>query len=84
MCITFFSYRYLFFTHQLVSLGDIAAVYTIYAALSLQFLQLGKYYPELMNCISFAERIFSFLDEKEECTEMVMTYKLIALMNLVN
>ena len=52
-------------------MGDIAAVYTIYAALSLQFLQLGKYYPELMNCISFAERIFSFLDEKEECTEMV-------------
>lgn len=60
-----------FLQHQLVSLGDIAAVYTIYAALSLQFLQLGKYYPELMNCISFAERIFSFLDEKEECTEMV-------------
>ena len=60
-----------FLQHQLVSLGDIAAVYTIYAALSLQFMQLGKYYPELMNCISFAERIFSFLDEKEECTEMV-------------
>ena len=60
-----------FLQHQLVSLGDIAAVYTIYAALSLQFLQLGKYYPELMNCISFAERIFSFLDKKEECTEMV-------------
>ena len=35
-----------FLQHQLVSLGDIAAVYTIYAALSLQFLQLGKYYPE--------------------------------------
>lgn len=56
-----------FLQHQFVSLGDIAAVYTIYTALSLQFLQLGKYYPELMNCISFAERIFSFLDEKEEC-----------------
>ena len=60
-----------FLQHQLVSLGDIVAVYTIYTALSLQFLQLGKYYPELMNCISFAERIFSFLDEKEECSEMV-------------
>lgn len=61
----FFSYRYLFLQHQLVSLGDIAAVYTIYAALSLQFMQLGKYYPELMNCISLQREYFLFWMRKK-------------------
>ncbi len=61
-----------FLQQQWVSLGDVVAVYTIYTALSLQFLQLGKYYPELMNCISYADRIFSFLDEKEEHCERII------------
>ena len=51
---------------QVASLGEIAAIYTLYTIVSFRFLQLGKNYPELMNCIAYAGRIFDFLDEAEE------------------
>lgn len=50
----------------LVTIGEMAAIYTMYGALSFRFLQLGKYYPELINCIAYAERIFEFLESAEE------------------
>lgn len=56
----------IFIQNDFAQIGDVAAIYTMYGALSFQFLQLGKYYPELMNCIAYAERVFEFLDEQEE------------------
>lgn len=55
-----------FLQNNMVTIGEVAAIYTMYGALSFRFLQLGKYYPELINCIAYAERIFEFLGEEEE------------------
>ncbi len=48
------------------TMGEVAAIYSLYTILSFRFLQLGKNMPELVNCISYAERIFEFLNLPEE------------------
>lgn len=50
----------------LTTVGSLTAIYAMYGAFSWQFLQIGRYIPELVNCISNAARIFEFLDEEEE------------------
>lgn len=55
-----------FLNNHMVTIGKVAAIYTMYGALSFRFLQLGKYYPELINCIAYAEKVFEFLDQEEE------------------
>lgn len=50
----------------LATMGEIAAIFTLYTSLSVRFLQLGKNIPELINCIAYAERIFGFLNLPEE------------------
>jgi len=52
--------------YELATIGELAAIYTLYTSLSFRFLQLGKNFPELVNCIAYAERIFEFLDLPEE------------------
>ena len=54
----------------LATIGEIAAIFTLYTSLSVRFLQLGKNIPELINCIAYAERIFGFLNlpEENKCT----------------
>jgi ATP-binding cassette subfamily B protein len=61
----------LFIQNNMVTIGEVAAIYTMYGALSFRFLQLGKYYPQLMNCIAYAARIFDFLEEEEDLGESV-------------
>lgn len=48
------------------TLGGIAAIYTLYGNFSNQFLQLGRYIPELIGSLTNAQRIFKFLEESEE------------------
>ena len=48
------------------TLGALAAFYTMYASFSFQFLQIGKYIPELVGCLANAQNIFDFLDEVKE------------------
>lgn len=48
------------------TLGALAALYTMYASFSFQFLQIGKYIPELVGCLANAQNIFDFLDEVKE------------------
>lgn len=48
------------------TLGALAAIYTMYGAFSFQFLQMGKYIPELVGCLANAKNIFDFLDEVRE------------------
>lgn len=52
--------------YDLATIGELAAIYTLYTSLSFRFLQLGKNFPELINCIAYAERIFEFLNLPEE------------------
>lgn len=48
------------------TLGALTAIYTMYGAFSFQFLQMGKYIPELVGCLANARNIFDFLDEARE------------------
>lgn len=48
------------------SLGALAAIYTLYGSFSGQFLQLGRYLPELIGCLANAQNIFEFMAEEEE------------------
>lgn len=48
------------------TLGSLAAIYTMYGAFSFQFMQMGKYIPELVGCLANAKNIFDFLDEAKE------------------
>ncbi len=48
------------------TLGALTAIYSLYGSFSFQFLQLGKYLPELIGCLVNAQNIFEFLDEDEE------------------
>lgn len=50
----------------LAELGSVAAIYTLYGSFSYNFLELGKYLPELMNCIARAQILFEFLEQEEE------------------
>lgn len=48
------------------SVGEVAGIYTLYGTFSYNFLELGKYFPELINCIARAEIVFGFMEEEEE------------------
>lgn len=48
------------------SLGALTAIYSLYGNFSHQFLQVGRYLPELVGCLANAGNIFAFLEEKEE------------------
>lgn len=50
----------------LTTLGALAAIYTLYGRFSDQFLQLGRYFPELIGCLVNAQNIKDFLAEPEE------------------
>lgn len=56
----------LFVQKGYTTLGAIAAIYTMYGRFSRQFLQMGKYIPELIAYLTYAQNIFDFLDEKTE------------------
>ena len=49
-----------------VDLGSLTALYMLYGIFSWHFLQIGRYVPELVNCLVNAERVFEFLDVEEE------------------
>ena len=61
----------IFVGQGLSTIGEVAAIYTLYTSLSWKFLQLGKNFPELVNRIAYAERIFEFLALPEEYKEPV-------------
>lgn len=62
----FLTVSLIFIGHGWCSAGEVAAIYTLYGTFSYNFLELGKYFPELMNCITRAEVVFNFMDEAEE------------------
>ena len=49
-----------------VTIGALAAVYTMYGAFNWHFLQLGQYMPELTNSLAHARRVFEFIDMESE------------------
>jgi ATP-binding cassette subfamily B protein len=55
-----------FVSKGIVGLGELTAVYAIYGSFRYVFLEIGMYLPQMMNCIANAEKVFEFLDQKEE------------------
>lgn len=64
--LVFLALSILFVQKGYTTLGAIAAIYTMYGRFSRQFLQMGKYIPELIAYLTYAQNIFEFLDEKTE------------------
>lgn len=64
--LVFLALGILFVQKDYTTLGAIAAIYTMYGRFSRQFLQMGKYIPELIAYLTYAQNIFEFLDEKTE------------------
>lgn len=64
--LVFLALGILFVQKGYTTLGAIAAIYTMYGRFSRQFLQMGKYIPELIAYLTYAQNIFDFLDEKPE------------------
>ncbi len=54
-----------FVSQDLVSLGGLAAVYTLYGSFRYQFLDIGKYFPQMMHCIANVDRLRDFLQQEE-------------------
>lgn len=48
------------------TIGALTAIYTLYSNFSHQFLELGRYLPELVGCLANADNIFCFLALQEE------------------
>lgn len=55
-----------FMSMNLTNLGELAAIYAIYGSFRRVVLEIGKYIPQMMNCIANAQRIRDFLDMPEE------------------
>lgn len=49
-----------------ITLGELTAIYTIYGSFRYVFLEIGKYLPQMMNCVANAEQIRLFLQQEEE------------------
>lgn len=49
-----------------VDLGELTAIYSIYGHFRNVVLEIGKYIPQMVNCIANAERIYDFLNLEEE------------------
>ena len=64
--LVFLALGILFVQKGYTTLGAIAAIYTMYGRFSRQFLQMGKYIPELIAYLTYAQNIIEFLDEKTE------------------
>lgn len=55
-----------FTNNKYTTLGSLTAIYSLYGVFSFQFLQLGKYLPELIGCLVNAQNIFDFIGEDIE------------------
>ncbi len=54
-----------FISRGLVTLGGLAAVYTLYGYFRYHLLDIGKYFPQMMHCVANAERLREFLRQEE-------------------
>lgn len=51
---------------QSIQLGELVAIYVLYTSFHFHFLQIGKYIPELTECLVYMHDLFEFLALKEE------------------
>lgn len=49
-----------------IQLGELISVYVLYTSFNFHFLQIGRYVPELSECLVYMKDLFDFLDLEEE------------------
>lgn len=55
-----------FVSENQITLGALTAVYTIYGSFQYVFLDIGKYLPQMVNCLANVENLYDFLQREEE------------------
>ena len=55
-----------FVARKLVTLGELTAIYTLYGTFRYVFSDIGKYLPQMMECMANVERLYDFLQLEEE------------------
>ncbi|MGN1181159.1 MAG: ABC transporter ATP-binding protein [Suilimivivens sp.] len=55
-----------FAARGMVTIGALTAIYTLYGSFRYMFLDIGRYLPQMMNCLANIERLYDFLQAEEE------------------
>lgn len=55
-----------FVSRNKITLGMLSAIYTLYGPFHYAFMDIGRYFPELMNCLANVENLYDFLQLDEE------------------
>lgn len=55
-----------FVSIHITTVQDLAAIYVLYGTMSWNFMQIGIYIPSMASCLVNAQKVFIFLDSKEE------------------
>lgn len=55
-----------FVSKQITTVGNLAAIYLLYGAMSYNMLQVGLYIPSMAGYLANAKRVFRFLETEEE------------------
>ncbi len=55
-----------FVSENLIDLGGLTAIYTLYGSFRYVFLDIGRYLPQMMNCLANVENLYEFLQLEEE------------------
>ena len=55
-----------FVAQDQITLGALTAIYTIYGSFRYVFLDIGKYLPQMMNCLANVQNLYDFLQQEEE------------------
>lgn len=56
----------IFISYQRITLGELTAIYTLYGSFRYVFLEIGRYLPQMMNCVANAQQLYCFLEREEE------------------
>lgn len=66
-----------FVSKGLIGLGQLTAIYTLYGSFRYVFLDIGRYLPQMMNCLANVERLYHFLQLEEEADDASPGVKLL-------
>lgn len=55
-----------FLSNGEITLGALTAIFLLYSSFSFRFLQLGRYFPELIECLVYMQDLFDFAELDEE------------------
>lgn len=55
-----------FLSNGEITLGALTAIFLLYSSFSFRFLQLGRYFPELIECLVYMQDLFDFVALDEE------------------